>query len=288
MPNTSHGVRRQIEHRGLLIPTFIYGTAWKELQTEALVRLAIDSGFRGIDMANQRRHYYEAGVGEALKKVLGQGKLMRRDLFLQSKFTYAAGQDHRLPYDPDAGFTSQVRQSVESSLNHLHTTYLDSYILHGPSTDRGLTGADWEVWRAMEGIQQTGVVKMIGVSNISLEQLRLLLDEAEVIPAFVQNRCFAKNRWDAEVRDLCRSNDIIYQGFSLLTANAAEMDRIEIRQIADRVGCSLPQLVFRFALQVGIIPLTGTTNQGHMREDLSVYDWELSEVEIAAIESVAI
>ncbi len=288
MPNTSHAVRRQIEHRGLSIPTFIYGTAWKELQTEVLVRLAIDSGFRGIDMANQRRHYYEAGVGEALKKVLGQGKLMRSDLFLQSKFTYAAGQDHRLPYDPVAGFTSQVRQSIVSSLNHLHTTYLDSYILHGPSTDRGLTSADWEVWRAMEGIQKTGVVKMIGVSNISVEQLRLLLDEAEVKPSFVQNRCFAKNRWDAEMRNLCRSNDIIYQGFSLLTANAAEMDRIEIRQIADRLRCSLPQLVFRFALQVGMIPLTGTTNQGHMREDLSVYDWELSEVEIAAIESVAI
>lgn len=288
MPDTPQSVNRHIEHRRLSIPTFIYGTAWKEELTEPLTRLAIGSGFRGIDTANQRRHYHEAGVGIAIRSVLNEGALKRSDLFLQSKFTYAAGQDHRLPYDPDADYTTQVWQSFESSLTHLGTTYLDSYILHGPSIGRGLTNADWEVWRAMENLHTSGTVKLIGISNFNADQLRLLLEKVDVKPAFVQNRCFARNQWDAEIRNLCQRNDIIYQGFSLLTANAAELDRMEIRQITDRVGCSLPQLVFRFALQVGMIPLTGTTNHGHMKEDLSVYDWELSAADVTAVETIVI
>jgi len=287
MPNTSHAVSRQIEHRGLSIPTFIYGTAWKEQRTESLVQMAVTSGFRGIDTANQRRHYHEAGAGEAVKKVLGEGKLMRSDLFLQSKFTYTAGQDHRLPYDPNADFGSQVRQSFESSLSHLDTSYLDSYILHGPASGRGLTRSDWEVWRAMEDLHKAGSVKLIGVSNIGADQLRLLIEKSEVTPAFVQNRCFARTGWDAEIRRLCRANDIIYQGFSLLTANSAMLNQREIHAVAGRVGYSIAPVVFRFAQQIGMIPLTGTTSQDHMREDLAVYDFDLTDAEIETIESIA-
>ena len=287
MPDTSQSVNRHIKHRRLLIPTFIYGTAWKEERTESLTRLAIMSGFRGIDTANQRRHYYEAGVGEAIRSVLDKGTLTRGDLFLQSKFTYAAGQDHRLPYNPDADYTSQVRQSFESSLAHLETTYLDSYILHGPSTGRGLAGADWEVWRAMEDLQKSGSVRLIGISNIGIDQLRLLIERADVKPAFVQNRCFAKAGWDAEIRRLCRANGIIYQGFSLLTANRLEMGGAAIHRIADRLGCSVPQVVFRYAMQVGMIPLTGTTREDHMKNDLTVYDFELTEEELYTIENIA-
>jgi diketogulonate reductase-like aldo/keto reductase len=287
MTTTSHRIGRLVQHRGVTIPTFLYGTAWKEAQTEALTRLAIDSGFLGIDTANQRRHYYEAGVGEAVRLVLSEQKLQRSDLFLQTKFTYAASQDHRLPYDPKAGYTTQVRQSIESSLNHLNTTYLDSYILHGPASSRGLTGADWEVWRAMETLQKSGAVKLIGVSNIDLEQLKLLVEKAEVKPAFVQNRCYARTQWDAEIRQFCRAHDIIYQGFSLLTANSRELNRPEIHKISKRVGCSLAQVVFRFCLQAGMIPLTGTASQSHMKEDLATYDIELDQAEIDTIENIA-
>src|SRR5216117_2073776 len=92
------------------IPDFLYGTAWKEDRTPALTELALDAGFRGIDTANQRRHYFEAGVGEALAAAFAAG-LARDDLFLQTKFTYAGGQDHRLPYDPRAPLATQVEQS---------------------------------------------------------------------------------------------------------------------------------------------------------------------------------
>ena len=129
------------------VPRFLYGTAWKEDRTEALVRQALDAGFRGIDTANQRRHYFEAAVGSAVAAWCDAGQGRREDLFLQTKFTSLGGQDHRLPYDAGADPATQVRQSFASSLEHLRTTYVDSYVLHGPSSRRGLTDEDWEVWR---------------------------------------------------------------------------------------------------------------------------------------------
>ncbi len=85
---------------GIRVPRFFYGTAWKEDGTERLTRLAITAGFRAIDTANQRRHYHEAAVGQAVAKAIAEGQLKRDDLFLQTKFTFQHGQDHRLPYDP--------------------------------------------------------------------------------------------------------------------------------------------------------------------------------------------
>jgi diketogulonate reductase-like aldo/keto reductase len=287
MQTSSHPVNRYQIHRGFSIPTFFYGTAWKELQTEELTRLAVDAGFRGIDTANQRRHYFEAGVGMAVQKILKIGQLKRDDLFLQSKFTYAAGQDHRLPYDPNAEYAVQVKQSFNSSLDHFQTTYLDSYVLHGPSTGKGLQKADWDVWRAMEELNISGSVRLLGVSNINVGQLLMLVEKAEVKPAFVQNRCFARTKWDAGIRELCRSHGIIYQGFSLLTANVAVLQHPVIFEMTRRRKVTLPQLVFRFALQLGMIPLTGTTSESHMNEDLAVYDLELSQTEISTIETIA-
>ena len=206
----------------MTVPTFIYGTAWKEERTAELTKRALAAGFRAIDTANQRRHYVEAAVGEAVAAALGKGTLLRADLFLQTKFTSLGGQDHRLPYDAGADVATQVQQSFESSLAHLRTGYLDSLVLHGPSSARGLHDEDWAAWRAMESLQAAGRAWLIGVSNVSLEQLRSLFDEAAVKPAFVQNRCFARTGWDRAVREFCRANGIAYQGFSLLTANARE------------------------------------------------------------------
>src|SRR4030088_3685010 len=116
------------------IPDFLYGTAWKEERTPALTELALRMGFRGVDTANQRRHYFEAGVGQGLAAAYGAGVVTREDLFLQTKFIYQRGQDHRLPYDPAASLSDQVSQSMTSSLEHLATDYLDTYLLRRPSS----------------------------------------------------------------------------------------------------------------------------------------------------------
>ena len=266
------------------VPAFLYGTAWKEERTAELVRLALDAGFRGIDTANQRRHYVEAAVGEAVAETLARGGLNREDLFLQTKFTSRGGQDSRLPYDPRADPASQVLQSFESSLEHLRTTYVDSYVLHGPSLRNGVSDEDWAVWRAMEALQRAGKARLLGVSNVSPAQLRAIHDGSASKPAFVQNRCFASNGWDREVRALCAERGIVYQGFSFLTANARELASPAVRRAAKRAGRTQAQVVFRFALQMGMLPLTGTSSQKHMQDDLACFDFELEPAELAAIE----
>src|ERR1700749_99823 len=102
--------------QALPIPEFLYGTAWKEERTSALVEAALRAGFRGIDTANQRRHYFEVGVGQGLAAAYRSGVVTRDELFLQTKFTYRPGQDERLPYDAGASVSVQVAQSMASSL----------------------------------------------------------------------------------------------------------------------------------------------------------------------------
>lgn len=270
-------------YNGVPIPSFMYGTAWKKEATARLVELAVTAGFRAIDTANQLIHYREALVGEVLQALAKQG-IARDSLFLQTKFTPLNGQDHRTPYDPTADLTTQVRQSFDSSLNHLHTDYLDSYVLHGPYSRYGLGHADWEVWAALEGLYQSGKTKMIGISNVSAGQLMELCRRAAVKPMVVQNRCYAALGWDKEVREICRTHSIIYQAFSLLTANREVWADPEIRAIAARLETGVAEVIFRFAMQIGMLPLTGTTNLQHMKDDLQAEHLTLTHDEIRQIE----
>lgn len=272
---------------GVPVPQFLYGTAWKENETQRLTELALRQGFRGIDTANQRRHYHEAAVGQAIAASIESGLVARDDLFLQTKFTFQSGQDHRLPYDPAASVATQVQQSFASSLEHLGTEFIDSYVLHGPTQRIGLTLDDWAAWRAMEVIHDSGRTRVLGVSNVTLDQLRSLCDEARIRPRFVQNRCYAVRSWDRLILEFCAANDMIYQGFSLLTGNREVMARPEMVQIAKRHGRTVSQIVFRFALDVGMLPLTGTADADHMRMDLDVFDFHLEPQELQTIERLA-
>ncbi len=277
---------RTMTLNGVRVPRFLYGTAWKEEQTERLVGLALHQGFRGIDTANQRRHYHEAAVGKALVKGVEGGLVAWEDLFLQTKFTFREGQDQRLPYDPKAPIATQVEQSFASSLEHLGVATIDSYLLHGPTQRTGLAAADWEAWRAMEALHESGRARLLGVSNFTLAQLQQLCAQARVPPRFVQNRCFAVRGWDREVRKFCAAHGMVYQGFSLLTANQEALAHPEVVRVARRHGRTVSQVVFRFALEIGIVPLTGTTNAGHMREDLEVFDFRLEPEEVESIEQL--
>ena len=267
------------------IPSFMYGTAWKKEATTQLVQLAVTAGFTAIDTANQLIHYQEALVGEALLALAQQG-VTRDRLFLQTKFTSTNGQDHRTPYDASADLTTQVVQSFDSSLAHLHTDYLDSYVLHGPYQRQGLGAADQEVWAAIEALYRSGKTKMIGISNVTAEQLTQLCAEAIVKPMVVQNRCYAACGWDKEVREICRAHGIIYQGFSLLTANQGIFADPAIRAIAQRLGAGLAQVVFRFAMQIGMLPLTGTMNPQHMKDDLQAEQFTLTAEDMQVIETI--
>jgi diketogulonate reductase-like aldo/keto reductase len=274
-------------HNHVPLPSFMYGTAWKKEATTRLVELAVASGFTAIDTANQLIHYQEVLVGEALQALAKKG-VKRETLFLQTKFTSVDGQGGRPPYDPSADLTTQVRQSFDSSLTHLHTEYVDSYVLHAPFSRRGLGAADREVWAAMEELYQSGKTKMIGISNVAAGQLAQLCVQANHKPMVVQNRCFAALGWDMEVREICQAQSIVYQGFSLLTANREVLAAPEIHTIAKRLSATPAQVIFRFARQIGMLPLTGATSEQHMKEDLQAEQLTLSPEELQRIETIAL
>jgi diketogulonate reductase-like aldo/keto reductase len=269
------------------VPDFLYGTAWKEERTQALTELALRAGFRGIDTANQRRHYFEAGVGQGLAAAYRAGIVTRADLFLQTKFTYQRGQDHRLPYDPTADLSTQVAQSMQSSLEHLGTDHVDSYVLHGPASGYGWSEEDALVWAAMVKEREAGRARVLGASNVSLRHLAQMMAGGAEAPAFVQNRCIAQLGWDRDVRAFCQDRKIVYQGFSLLTANPEVLRHPLVARLAARAEATPAQVVFRFAQAVGMLPLTGTSNPEHMKQDLASHDLTLSPAEVQAIESLA-
>ena len=265
-------------------PAFVYGTAWKEDRTAALTLAALEVGFRAVDTANQRKHYLEVGVGEALRQAFDRGLTTRDAVWIQTMFTFQAGQDHRLPYDPSAPIAEQVAQSVASSLDHLGLRYLDSLILHGPGQRHGLGDADLEAWAALERALKAGHTLAIGVSNVSASQLSELCTRAAVTPHHAQIRTFARADWEAELRAVCSRYSITYQGFSLLTANREVWGGPVVARIAASHQITPAQVMYAFARQSGMLPLMGSTDRTHLAEALASLELTLAPSELDEIQ----
>jgi diketogulonate reductase-like aldo/keto reductase len=264
------------------LPRIIYGTAWKKADTARLVTLAIQTGFRGIDTACQPKHYDEAGVGTGVAASLGQG-LTRADLYLQTKFTSLSGQDpDRVPYDRKATLPDQVAQSVKVSLANLQTDYLDCVLLHSPMPTMAQTRS---AWRALEAFVDAGQIRQLGISNCyRQDDIKGLFEGARIKPAVVQNRFYADTNYDRDIRAYCDQHQIIYQSFWTLSANPQLLAHKTIVGPAAIHQRTPAQLLFRFLTQIGVVPLTGTKSDAHMREDLSIFDFQLSSEELRAID----
>jgi diketogulonate reductase-like aldo/keto reductase len=263
---------------GVKMPRIIYGTAWKKDRTADLVVKAIQAGFRGIDTACHPKHYNESLVGAALQRLQNQG-IEREALFLQTKFTPLSGQDPRqVPYDKNSPVELQVAQSFEASKKNLQTEYVDSLILHSPMAPHALL---MTAWNAMEKIQKTGKARQLGISNCyDTEVIRSLYADANVKPAVVQNRFYQETGYDADLRHWCSNYGVIYQSFWSLTANPHILSSNAVRTIAQRYKKTEAQIFFRYLSQSGIVPLTGTSSEQHMREDLGIFDFELSSEDL--------
>jgi diketogulonate reductase-like aldo/keto reductase len=267
-----------------MMPKIIYGTAWKKDQTARLVEKAIRYGFAGIDTACQPKHYNEEGVGLALE-ALGKQGLHREHIFLQTKFTPLAGQDpERVPYNPDAPLEEQVRQSFATSQDNLGTDYVDSLVLHSPLPrfDQLMT-----VWRAMENIYDQKGARQLGISNCyDLAVFKRLHDEARVKPTVLQNRFYAETGYDQELRAYCREFGVVYQSFWTLTANPHILKSRVVQELARQYQRTEAQIFFRFLTQIGIVPLTGTTSDQHMQEDLAIFEFEIAGDELPRLEAL--
>lgn len=258
---------------GVQVPRIIYGTAWKKSATQSLVVQALKHGFRGIDTACQPKHYEEPGVGAALKG------FPRQDLFLQTKYTPLSGHDPtRIPYNLQATITEQVAQSCAISLKNLRTDYIDSLVLHSPLPSAKQTQ---EAWRALETLVDSGTVRQIGISNCyQLSMLDSLYERARIKPAVVQNRFYADTRFDTNIRAWCRQRQVIYQSFWTLTANPKALASTTLVELAAKYQRTAPQILFRYLTQLDVVPLTGTTSDQHMQEDLAIFEFQLEPAEL--------
>ncbi|KZF20539.1 putative aldo-keto reductase [Xylona heveae TC161] len=256
-----------------VLPAFIYGTAWKKAATANLVYEALNRGFTAIDVAAQPKHYREDLVGEALRRTVKEGKIQRKNVFLQTKFTPV-----------------NVRASVSSSLWNLRhdeqsqdDAYIDSLVLHSPLPAMAQT---LSVWRALEEFVPHRI-HHLGISNTTLPVLEALYEEAKVKPAVVQNRFYLDTDFDIPLRAYCRKKGIIYQSFWTLTANPRLLRSVPVATIAENVG--IEKEVALYCLVLGLdntVILNGTKDRQRMASDWeglrktrdwardNAYEWE--------------
>jgi diketogulonate reductase-like aldo/keto reductase len=257
----------------------IYGTAWKKEQTTKLVELALKNGFRAIDTACQPKHYQEHLVGEGIAQAMKNEGLKREELFIQTKYTPIGGQDpNNTPYDPTLSIYDQVQASFEVSKQNLKTDFIDSLVMHSPLRTLEET---MEAWQSMEAIVKRGEVGQLGLSNCyDLPIHKRLYELATIKPKVIQNRFYADSGYDKEIRAWAKEQNISYQSFWSLTANPHILGSHEVLQLAQKYQKTQPQIFYRFLEQIGITPLNGTSSQEHMRDDLVIGSFTLSEEEV--------
>jgi diketogulonate reductase-like aldo/keto reductase len=191
-----------------------------------------------------------------------------------------------VPYDKKAPVEVQVAQSFATSLKNLQTDYVDSLVLHSPI-------APYEtmikVWRAMETIYHSGSARQLGISNCyETDLIEALSADVQVKPAILQNRFYQATGYDIDLRRWCADSGVIYQCFWTLTANPHLLSGKTIQTIALKTHKTPAQILFRYLNQSGAVPLTGTTSDQHMAEDLAIVEFELVSADIESIDRLLI
>jgi diketogulonate reductase-like aldo/keto reductase len=269
---------------GVEVPGIIYGTAWKKERTADLVEKALLTGFRGIDTACQPKHYDEALVGVGLQRARQQN-IARESVYLQTKFTPLSGHDpEQVPYDKSAPLDVQVSQSFATSQQNLQTDYVDCLILHSPLASHELT---LQAWRAMERIHDTGGARQLGISNCyDFSTIQALYADATVKPAIVQNRFYKDTGYEDALRNWCIEQEVIFQSFWSLTANPHILDSDVLHGLAEQYHKTRAQIFFRYLTQAGIVPLTGTSSEEHMQDDLAIFEFTLTADDFMKVNSL--
>jgi diketogulonate reductase-like aldo/keto reductase len=234
------------------IPKIGFGT-WDiaEEDVEEPVRTALEAGYNHIDTAEGYKN--EEGIGRVIKDY------NREDLFITSKVLPA-----NLNYE-------NVIESAEQSLLNLGTSYLDLYLIHWPNPTISLR----ETLNAMSVLHDRGMVKNIGVSNFSYYQL-MFANKISRVPISVNQVEFHPYLYQKKLLDYCKENDIVLSASAPLARTEVFDDPI-IKELADKYNKTQAQIVLRWELEKGIVPLPKSTNPEHIKSNLEVLDFELKE-----------
>ncbi|MCR5757854.1 MAG: aldo/keto reductase [Selenomonas sp.] len=227
--------------------------------TEQVVLMALKAGYRMIDTA--AAYFNEEDVGRAIRK----SGIPRDEIYVTSKL-----------WMQDYGYAA-AKAGIDTSLKKLGLDYMDLYLLHQPYKDTA--GA----WKAMEEAVKAGKIRSIGISNHSLAFLKKLLPQMEILPAVNQMECnpFCQQK---ELRRLLNQYGIRLEAWYPLGHGNAELLQNEVlRGIAEKYQKSVGQVILRWHLQEGIVALPKSTSEAHIRENLQLYDFSLTDAEMAEI-----
>ncbi|MFW5749728.1 MAG: aldo/keto reductase [Halanaerobium sp.] len=243
------------------IPVIAYGT-WDiaEKNVGKLVDIALKAGYNHIDTAEG--YHNEGGIGEVLKDY------DREELFITSKVLPS-----NLNYE-------SVIKACKRSLEKLGTDYLDLYLIHWPNPAISLR----ETLQAMKYLVDEGLVKNIGVSNFSVYQLKVAL-KITPVPITVNQVEFHPWLYQKELLEVCDQNDVVLEASAPLARTEVLSDQT-ILKLADKYDKSPAQIVLKWELQQGIVPLPKSKSEGHIKENLELFDWELKPEDMAQIDNI--
>ena len=256
------------------IPALGFGTLIPDpVATKEAVRNSLQVGFRQFDCAERYRN--EEHVGEAMRAVFAEGTVKRKDVFVGTKLW---NNNHR---------PERVKPAFEASLRRLQLEYVDLYSLHtpfafkpgdeqDPRDEKGNVIYDeattlMDTWKACESLVDEGRCRAIGISNVNLEQLKELFDNARIKPAIVQVESHPYlPEWD--LLNYCKSNGIVMQPFAALGHGIEPrlLDDPVIDAISKRIHKTHAQVLLAWALQRGTAPLTTATNPSFIEQNFDV------------------
>jgi diketogulonate reductase-like aldo/keto reductase len=256
------------------IPALGFGTLIPDpLATKEAVRISLEVGFRQFDCAERYRN--EEQVGEAMRAVFEGGKVKRKDVFVGTKLW---NNNHR---------PERVRSAFEASLRRLQLDYVDLYCIHtpfafkpgdeqDPRDENGKVIYDVattlkDTWKALESLVDEGRCKVIGLSNVSLGQLKEVFEIARVKPAVLQVESHPYlPEW--ELLDYCKRNGIVMQAFAALGHGMEPrlLDDPVITAIAKRVRKTSAQVLLAWAVQRMTAPLTTSTSTRYIKENFDI------------------
>ena len=235
-------------------------------ECENAVVQAVKIGYRLIDTAAAYEN--ETAVGKAIKRVIAEGIVQREELFITTKL-----------WITDTTY-EKAKEGFKRSLDRLGLDYVDLYLIHQPYNDY------YGAWRALEELYEEEKIKSIGVDNFTQDRMADFLFFNKVRPAVNMIECNAYFQREDE-RKYLREQNIIMQAWSPLAAGKEDLFSNEILcEIAQKHQKTVAQIILRWLVQRGIVPVVKSANPVRMKENLDVFDFVLSEGEMKQIASL--